>query len=132
MWQGATVRMRAKEVVGKARPRLSMLWMHQRLRVPQGCFTPQQGWRMTTLLPLSAVGCASRSSLPPPAHCQAFGLEGRGGLGGAWAGGWRCGEGAGGPPPGGAVQQLTPAPASPGVGARRPTRDGRSGSAGMG
>lgn len=45
---------------------------------------------MTTLLPPSAVGCASRSSLPPPAHCQASGLGRRerrlgGSLGGGLA-----------------------------------------------
>lgn len=71
--------MQAKEAVGKARPRLSMLRMPQGLRVPQGCLTPRQGWRVTP--PFSSLCCGVRLSLllPPPAHCQASGLERRGG-----------------------------------------------------
>lgn len=93
--------MRAKEVVGKARPRLGTLGMHRGLRAPQGCFAPQQGWSMTTLPPPSALGGASRSPLPPPARCRASGLEGRGGSGEPGRGAGDAAEGAGGPPPGG-------------------------------
>lgn len=69
--------MRAREVVGKARPRLGMLRTHQGLRVPQGCLSPQQGWRVTPPCS-SSVGCASRCSCRPPPAAR---LEGRGGWG---------------------------------------------------
>lgn len=90
--------MRAREVVGKARPRLGMLRTHQGLRVPQGCLSPQQGWRVTPPCS-SSVGCASRCSCRPPPAAR-LGRERR--LGEPGRGASDAGEGDG-VRPGGAV-----------------------------
>lgn len=84
--------MQAKEVVGKARPRFGMLGMYQGLRVPQGLPHPAAGLEDDPLpffLPLPWG--APRAPLAAPHLLPAFrsGRERR--LGGAWAGGWRCG-----------------------------------------
>lgn len=100
--------MQAREVVGKARPRLGMLRTHQGLRVAQGCLSPQEGWRVTLLVPPS-VGCASRCSCRPP---PAFRLGRERRLGEPGRGAGDTGEGAG-VRPGGAVQLPSLPPSLP-------------------
>lgn len=125
--------MQAKEAVGKARPRLSMLRDASRAEGASRLPHPTAGLEGDPpLSPPSAVGCASRSSCRPPPTARLPVWKGEAARGEPGRGAGDAGKGGGGPPPGGAVQHLTPAPASPGVGARRPTRDGRSGAAGTG
>lgn len=79
--------MQAKEAVGKARLRLSMLRMPQGLRVPQGCLTPRQGWRVTPpfLLPLLWGAPLAPLAAPRPLPGFRSGRERR--LGGSLGGG---------------------------------------------